>query len=46
MDDDRDTQTENIPLKLENGTQILIEATVLGGEEDVDFDFLPFEQVT
>lgn len=46
MDFDRDTQTENIPLELENGTQIFIEATVLGGEEDVSFDFLPFEQVT
>ncbi|MEM7556556.1 MAG: CU044_2847 family protein [Cyanobacteria bacterium P01_A01_bin.84] len=41
-----DSCTENIPVQLDNDVNIMIEATLLGGEEEVDFDFLPFEQVT
>ena len=41
-----DSRIENIPIQLDNGVDILIETTMLGGEEEVDFDFLPFNQVT
>ena len=43
---DMDSRTENIPIQLDNGVDVLIETTMLGGEEEVDFDFLPFNQVT
>lgn len=43
---DMDFPTENIPVQLNNGEEFFIEATILGGEEEVDFDFIPFEQVT
>ncbi len=38
-------QTELVPVKLEDGTIIKIEAVPLGGEEDVAFDELPFDEV-
>jgi hypothetical protein len=40
------TRQELIPVKLANGTQIRVAATMLGGEEDVAFKLLSFDEVT
>jgi hypothetical protein len=40
------TRQELVPVKLANGTQIRVAATMLGGEEDVAFKLLSFEEVT
>lgn len=40
------TRQELIPVKLANGTEIRVAATMLGGEEDVAFKPLSFEEVT
>lgn len=41
-----ESRTENISVKLEDEVIVMVEATLLGGEEDVNFDILPFEQIT
>ncbi len=40
------TRQELVPVKLANGTQIRVAATMLGGEEDVAFKLLSFDEVT
>ena len=40
------TRQELIPVTLANGTQIRMAATMLGGEEDVAFKLLSFDEVT
>ena len=40
------TRQELIPVTLANGAKIRVAATVLGGEEDVAFKLLSFEEVT
>lgn len=37
---------EIIPVVLEDGTQINVEAAVIGGEQDVAFEVLPFDEVS
>ena len=39
------TRTTIVPILLPNGKQILVEATLLPGEEDVSFKALPAEQI-
>ena len=39
-------KTEIVPMTLENGATISIEATLVGGEEDVAFTPFPFHEVT
>jgi hypothetical protein len=40
------TRQELIPVTLANGAKIRVAATVLGGEEDVAFKLLSFDEVT
>jgi hypothetical protein len=40
------TRKEVLPVQLEDGTSVHIEALVLGGEEEVGFRHLPFDEVT
>lgn len=40
------TRQELIPVKLANGSEIRVAATILGGEEDVAFKLLSFDEVT
>ena len=40
-----ESRTERIPVTLENGAIIYVEATRFSGEEDVAFDVLLFEEV-
>lgn len=40
------TRQELIPVKLANGSEIRVAATMLGGEEDVAFKLLSFDEVT
>jgi hypothetical protein len=40
------TRQELIPIKLANGSEIRVAATMLGGEEDVAFKLLSFDEVT
>lgn len=40
------TRQELVPVKLANGAEIRVAATMLGGEEDVAFKLLSFEEVT
>jgi len=39
------SRKEIVPVQLANGVKMHVEATVLGGEEDVAFRILSFEQV-
>ena len=41
-----ESRTEPIEVQLDDDVTIMVEATVLGGEEEVDFDIVPFQQVT
>jgi len=40
------SRQEIVPVQLADGTRLYIRATILGGEEDVAFKLLSFEQVT
>jgi hypothetical protein len=40
------TRQALIPVKLANGVEMRVAATVLGGEEDVAFKLLSFEEIT
>ncbi|MBL8247813.1 MAG: hypothetical protein JNK95_05535 [Candidatus Competibacter sp.] len=40
------TRQDLIPVKLANGAQIRVAATMLGSEEDVAFKLLSFDEVT
>ena len=40
------TRQALVPVKLANGAEIRVAATVLGGEEDVAFKLLSFEEIT
>lgn len=40
------TRQELIPVKLANGVEMRVAATVLGGEEDVALKLLSFEEIT
>lgn len=40
------TKQEWVPVQLANGAQIRVAATMLGGEEDVAFKVLSFDEVT
>ncbi|MDZ7622552.1 MAG: CU044_2847 family protein [Candidatus Competibacteraceae bacterium] len=40
------TRQELIPVTLANGSKIRVAATMLGGEEDVAFKLLSFDEVT
>jgi len=40
------SRQEIVPVQLADGTRLHIKATILGGEEDVAFKLLSFEQMT
>ena len=40
------TRQALVPVKLANGAEMRVAATVLGGEEDVAFKLLSFEEIT
>jgi hypothetical protein len=41
-----DRRSEIIPIELSDGTIVKIEATPLGGDQDVSFSSLPFKEAT
>ena len=41
-----ETTVEIIPVELEDGTTINVEAVVIGGEQEVAFEVLPFAEVS
>ncbi len=40
-----DNSLENIPVQLSNGSKIMVQATILGGEEDVAFCAMNFDEI-
>lgn len=41
-----ESRTEIVPVQINNNIQVMVEATILGGEEDVAIDIRPFQEVT
>lgn len=39
-------RTEIIPVQIDDDVTVMVEATLLGGEEDVAIDIQPFQRVT
>jgi tetrahydromethanopterin S-methyltransferase subunit B len=41
-----ESRTEVVPVQINNNVQVMVEATVVGSEEDVAIDIRPFQEVT
>lgn len=41
-----ESRTEIVPVLINNNVQVMVEATVVGTEEDVAIDIRPFQEVT
>lgn len=41
-----ESRTEFVPVQINNNVQVMVEATVVGTEEDVAIDIRPFQDVT
>lgn len=41
-----ESRTEIVPVQINNNVQVMVEATVIGTEEDVAIDIRPFQEVT
>jgi hypothetical protein len=41
-----ESRTEIIPVQINNNVQVMVEATIIGTEEDVAIDIRPFQDVT
>lgn len=41
-----ESRTEIVPVQINNNVQVMVEATIVGTEEDVAIDIRPFQEVT
>lgn len=41
-----ESRTEVVPVQINDNVQVMVEATVIGSEEDVAIDIRPFREVT